>query len=120
MSEKSFKPVSGPASENTANLGKLNIVRPSELAKSGFTGLVVEGVYEGSVTNKFNPEKLDYKIRSENGDLTIINETGSLRKQMDKVSTGTLVQINYSGKKKINSGKLAGKSVHAFEVLAAM
>lgn len=119
MSNATFTPVLGGASSEQANQGKLNIVRPSELAKSEFTGLVVEGIYEGSVANKFDETKLDYKVRSENGDLTIINETGSLRRQMNEVSIGTLIQIEYQGKVKITKGALAGKSAHRFTVLKA-
>lgn len=99
--------------------GALNIVRPSKLAEEGFTGLVVEGIYEGATPNKFNPEKNDYKVRQDNGDLTIINDTGSLNQQMKLVTVGALIQINYNGKKKLTKGKYAGKMVHDFEVLIA-
>lgn len=118
MGKTKFTPVNAKG-DGSQSLGKLNIVRPSELAKEGFTGTVVEGIYEGSVPNKFDETKSDYKIRAENGDLTIINETGSLRQQMSKVAVGSLVQINYSGKVKITTGKLAGKSAHQFEVCIA-
>lgn len=119
MSKTVFKPVLSQADSSDNSRGKLNIVRPSALASEGFTGTVVEGIYEGSVPNKFDENKKDYKIRAENGDLTIINETGSLRYQMEKVTVGSLVQINYNGKTKIESGKLAGKGVHNFEVMIA-
>lgn len=98
--------------------GALNIVRPSKLAKEGVTGTVAEGIYEGSTPNKFDPTKQDYKIRAANGDLTIINSTGSLARQMAMVAVGTLVQINYGGKV-AGKGKSAGKSFHNFEVLTA-
>ena len=108
-----FKPIRSTSAE-----GALNIVRPSKLAKEGFVGTVAEGIYEGAVPNKYDATKLDYKIRSANGDLTIINSTGSLTRQMAMVSEGTLVQINYGGKV-AGKGKSAGKSFHNFEVLTA-
>lgn len=99
--------------------GELIILRPSKLAEDGVTGVVAQGTYEGSMPNKFNPESLDYKIRSENGDLIIINGTGGLRQQLAKVAVGTLVQIQYNGKTKIAKGKMAGKLAHSFVVLTA-
>lgn len=114
MSEApNFKPV-----DVTTAQGALIIVRPSKLAKEGASGTVAEGIYEGTVPNKYDATKMDYKIRSANGDLTIINEAGSLRRQMAMVAVGTLVQINYSGKQ-AGKGKNAGKSFHNFEVLTA-
>lgn len=99
--------------------GTLTIIRPSKLATDGTTGVVVEGVYESATPNKFNADKLDYFIRTESGDLTIINSTGSLARQMGMVAIGELVRITYNGKKELTKGKLAGKSVHDFLVETA-
>ena len=96
--------------------GSLIILRPAKLAEEGVTGTVAEGIYEGSVQNKFDETKLDYKVRAENNDLYIINSTGSLAKQMLSANPGDYVVINYDGKTEITSGKLKGKSVHRFEV----
>ena len=109
----------------SAAKGKLVILRPSELAAAIESGelsagsVVAEGIFEGSLTNKFDETKLDYKIRATNDDLYILNETGSLKRQMAMVTTGELIQVIYNGKVTIRSGKMAGKSAHSFEVLRA-
>jgi hypothetical protein len=111
--EKTFTPV------DAASNGKLTILRPSLLAKEGVTGEVALGIYEGAKPNKFNEDKSDYFIRAENGDLTIINSTGSLARQMAKVAVGQLVRIVYNGMKIATKGKLQGKGLHSFTVETA-
>lgn len=114
-SGKVFTKVNSQNQENSK--GALIIVRPSALAEANFTGPVAEGIYEEAVPNKF--DKMDYKIRTESGDLIIINSTGSLAKQMASVQLGSLVLIEYNGKRTLTKGKLAGKSVHNFTVSVA-
>lgn len=96
--------------------GELIIVRPSELAKSGTTGVVAKGVYEGAKPNKFNPANSDYFIRGDNNSLIIINSTASLKEQLDQLaadgSDGATVEVVYNGKSKTK----AGKDYHNFEV----
>lgn len=102
----------------TGEQGKLVILRPSKLAEEGVTGLVAEGIYEGAVENKFNPDKKDFKIRGADNTLYIINETAGLKRGMADVTVGDLVQIHYEGKSEIKSGKSKGKSFHNFSVFA--
>lgn len=113
MSEgrKSLKS-SGSKSEAS---GELVIVRPSELAKSGKTGLVAQGVFEKAEPNKFNPANKDYFVRdAANDTLYIINSTAVLAGQMEQLDPkdGTEVEITYAGMKKAKNGK----SFHDFEV----
>lgn len=94
----------------------IEIVRASKLAEEGRTGSVAAGVFEKSEPNKFNAAKLDYFIRGEDGTLYIVNETKSLREQMDELKglEGTKVEIVYNGKKDTKSGR----GWHDFEVFA--
>lgn len=98
-----------------ATAGALVIIRPSELAKNGTTGIVAQGVLESTVPNKFNPAKNDYLIRGEDGTLYILNETQSLREQLGQEGIiGMTVAVQYNGKEKTKSGK----GYHNFEVFA--
>lgn len=98
--------------------GPLVIVRPSELAKAGTTGLVAQGIFEKTEPNKFDPTKVDYFVRDEKtGTLYIINQTQSLKEQFgqldpkDKIA----VEVIYEGKKETKNKK----GYHAFEVFVA-
>lgn len=94
--------------------GELKIVRPSKLAADGTTGVVASGIYEGAKPNKFNAAKSDYFIRGADNTLYIINETSSLKEQLDQLTaeTGTNVEVVYNGKKSTKSGR----GFHDFEV----
>lgn len=95
-----------PQKEGAKPDGELRIIRPSELAKSGTTGTVAEGVLESKKPNKFNPGNMDYFIRSDDGSLTIINETSSLKEQLGQDGVvGMRVRVDYNGKKPTKSGK---------------
>lgn len=109
---RTFKAVNQAA----AGAGSIRFVRPKALADDGTTGVVAEGIYEGTVPNTFEPTRNDFKVREEGGDLVILNATGSLSQQMGKVAQGSYVRISYSGMKKLTQGKLKGKSVHNFLV----
>jgi hypothetical protein len=109
---RTFKAVNG---EN-AGKGSITFIRPKQLAEEGTTGVVAEGIYEGTQPNSFEPTRNDYKVRDEAGNLIILNATGSLNQQMAKVATGSYVRVSYSGMKKLTQGKLKGKSVHNFLV----
>lgn len=86
--------------------GKLTIIRASELAKNGTTGVVAEGVLEKKEPNKFNPANDDYFIRAENGDLFIVNSTQGLKEQLGQDGViGLKVRIEYNGKVSTKSGK---------------
>ena len=110
---KTFKRPDGMEGAN------IEFVRPSKLAEAGRTGLIVEGLYVGSVPNSFDEQKNDYKFETESGKMIVINGAGNLPYQMEKIAVNTLVQVSYLGKSKIKKGKMAGKEAHNFDVLVA-
>lgn len=93
----------------------VTFIRPSNLAKENKTGVILEGIYSGSQPNQLDAGKLDYAFTLEGGDKVILNGTASLARQMEKVSAGELVQIEYKG---MNQTK-KGKSAHNFIVRRA-
>lgn len=113
MTDKTFV---RPGQESQPNI---SFVRPAELAKEGITGVIVEGEFVESLPNHFDEEKSDYKFVRENGDVVVINHTGSLAYRMKKVSPGDFCQVSYNGKTTIENGKMKGKQAHDFEVLVA-
>lgn len=125
MAKNTAAAVAQTASENSGfkrpegldSGGGLEFIRPAKLAEDGITGVILEGVYVGTLPNKFNETKPDYKFQKENGDTVVLNSAGNLQYQMKAVSIGTLTQISYLGKQKITKGAMAGKESHNFEVL---
>jgi hypothetical protein len=113
--ERTFKSVLGGEGEGSS----ITYIKAKDLAESGVTGLVAQGIYEGPQPNNFDDTKSDYKLRLDDGTLTIINTTGSLANQMNRVAPGSYIQVNYNGMDEITKGKMAGKKAHAFEVLVA-
>lgn len=111
MSERNYKPVGGA--------GDATYIRPKSLAESNFSGVVLEGIYEGSIPNSFDNTKNDFKFTDLNGKTVIINGTGLLASKLSLVEEGSAVQIEYKGMNKITKGKMAGKSSHGWEVLVA-
>jgi hypothetical protein len=99
--------------------GNLKFVRPSKLTDADANTVVAAGIFEGTIENNFDKEKMDFKVRSENGDLTILNTCASLDKQLGKVTAGSYVEITYLGKKIMQSGKYKGKGSHSFVVAVA-
>ncbi len=121
MQETQFAPVT---ESTTAGNGKLVIIRAGNTIQGKektplALGLVVEGRYEGSVENKFDPTKSDYKVRAADGTLYILAECANLKRDFAKVTAGELIQVNYGGKRAM-TGKNAGKSVQDFKVLRAI
>lgn len=96
------------------NQGALNFIRPSKLTEADNNKVVAAGIYEGPTPNNFDDTKSDYKVRAENGDLTILNSCASLAKQFERVTTGSYVEVTYLGKKAIKDGKYKGKEAHSF------
>lgn len=94
--------------------GEVVLVR--ELIKSGKTGVLAEGVYEGFKPNKFNTAKNDYFIRGTDDKLYIINESASVREQFAQLDgiPSVKVKLVYSGKKNTK----AGRQYHDFELFA--
>ena len=109
--EKVFKPVLGGSTD-----GNITYIRAKELAEAGTTGVVAEGIYEGTLPNNFDESKSDYKVRLSDGTLAVLNSTGSLANQLGKVATGSYVRVNYNGMDAIKSGRMAGKKAHNFIV----
>jgi len=116
--ERTFKTVNGKtvSSNEESNKGELRFIRPSKLAAEGVTGVVAQGIYEGAIPNQFDEGKNDFKVREDNGDLLILNSTGSLASQMARVEVGSYVRITYLGKQTMTKGKMAGKQSHGFVV----
>lgn len=110
MSERNYKPVGG---------GEATYIRPKALADSNFSGVVLEGIYEGTIANSFDNTKSDFRFTDLNGKTVIINSSGLLASKLSKVEEGSAVQIRYDGMTKITKGKMAGKSAHNWEVLVA-
>lgn len=100
----------------TEQLGELKIIRPSELAAAGTTGVVARGTYEGSKPNKFNAGNNDYFIRGSDNTLIILNSTQALKEQLGQLaadgSDNAQVEVVYNGKVKTKNGK----GYHDFEV----
>lgn len=101
----------GPKQEGT-----LKFVRPSKLTDADVNTVIAAGIYEGTAPNNFDDTKSDFKVRSENGDLTIINNFASIASQLAKVSTGSYIEVTYLGKRAMTSGKYKGKEAHSVVV----
>lgn len=112
--------VNGKVFKRIAPLGKdgekpLRYIKPSTLSSEGITGVVLEGIYLGSVPNSLDEEKDDFKFETES-EIVVINHTGALKRELSNVAPGTLVAVNYEGKELMKKGKQAGKSFHNFTV----
>ena len=112
ISEAAGKPTDG---ENT----EISYVRPAQLAKDGTTGNVAEGVYEGTIPDRYDESKNNFKIRANDGSLIIVNNSGSLNSQMARVEVGSYVILEYLGQDKMSSGPMKGKLAHRFLVKVA-
>jgi len=53
MSDKNYKPVTG---------GETTYIRPKSLAEQNFQGVILEGIYEGSVPDNFDNSKNNFKF----------------------------------------------------------
>lgn len=115
---RTFKTVNGKVlgEREPGAKGSITFVRPKELAAAGTTGVVAEGIYEGTLPNNFDETKSDFKVRRDNGDLIILNGAGSLTAQLAKVAPGSYVRITYAGMQAMTKGKMKGKSAHKFIV----
>ncbi len=121
----------------TSEDGKLVFVRPADLARANFKGVIAEGIFVEATRNIFNEEKDDFKITADTsflisgqsssgekyetevnkGDTIIVNGAGNLNYLMREVSPGTLCQVSYVGKTEIKKGQRQGTMAHSFEVL---
>ena len=116
--------------------GALLFVKPAELARAEFTGVVAEGEFVEALPNRFDEDKLDFKIaidtelsfsgvtkdgepytlEAKAGDTVVVNGAGNLNYLMSKVSPGELCSISYHGKNEIQKGKRKGTLAHTFEI----
>lgn len=117
--------------------GNLIFVKPADLARAEFTGVVAEGELVGSFPNNFDETRDDFKILADvdlkiegvdgkgdryvreinKGDTLVINGAGNLNYLMKSIGPGELCQISYFGKKEIEKGKMKGMLAHTFEVM---
>lgn len=104
---------------NASNSASIEYVRPSVLAESKFTGVVLEGTFIESVPNSFDSTKTDFKFEKEDGSVVVINSAGNLGYRMRSVSPGDFCRVEYEGMKDISSGKMKGKKAHSFNILIA-
>lgn len=74
----------------------------------------VRGVYVESEPSKNFPDQMGHVLDTESGRV-LLNGTGSLNSFFKTVTPGTVVEIHYRGKEKIEKGQWAGKSAHTFE-----
>jgi hypothetical protein len=132
MSEKFTKKAGAGAGEG----GGLFFVKPADLSRAEFEGIVAEGEFVEALPNQFNDNISDFKIvldtplkvmgvdkdgdRYEKelatGDTVVVNGAGNLNYLMKEVSPGSLCQIAYNGKIEITKGNFKGKEAHNFNV----
>lgn len=133
MSERFKTKVAAEAGEG----GKLVFVKPADLSRSNFTGVIAEGQFVSSMPNSYDESKTDFKIVAdvafkfsgvdkdgdrydidvEAGDTLVINGAGNLGYFMKQVPVGELCQIKYNGKKEMTSGPRKGTLAHNFDVM---
>ena len=118
MSEQatSLKATSGKAQ------GPLVIVRAKDLAANGTTGVVAEGIYEGTKSKpagiaasgkKYGPST-EYRIRGADDTLYILNETKAIKDQLSQLTAedNAKVRVIYNGK----VATKGGQDYHDFEI----
>lgn len=81
--------------------------------------IIVTGILISANANLNYPEKLDYRFKLEDGSEIVVNQSGNLKPQMDKVSLGSLCRITYGGMSTIQKGPRKGKLAHNYEVEVA-
>lgn len=120
-----FKPVDLPQG---AGNGVIQVLRSGKLititngAKDEqplAKGTVVTGIFNGTTPNKYNPERVDYNLRGDDGTLIILAETASLKKQFDKVQENDLLQVTYNGMRQITRKNGSVTDMHDFMVARA-
>ena len=81
--------------------------------------VIVEGIYLGSTANVTYPEKQDFKFKTNDGKLVVVNEGGNLKSRLSQYEAGMLLLVIYHGMQKITKGIRAGKMAHNVEVIPA-
>lgn len=90
--------------------GETTYIRPGQLTK----GSVIAGIYRGSFEDRF--EKLNYRLEQADKSMKVVNGSGLLDNLMQRVNIGDSIEIVYTGKQALKTGKFAGKEAHGFEV----
>ncbi len=78
-------------------------------------GDVLEGTYEGTMPDKFNPSEPLHKLRTSEG-IVVLPSVARIRKGLKGAEVGGALKITYNGKNEITSGPGAGKSAHSFDI----
>lgn len=73
------------------------------------------GVFVKGEPNKFKPEKNDWVFNVE-GEEHVLNSAGHLNWQMSNIEKGWKVTPVYKGKIVLETGQMAGKEAHQFDV----
>jgi len=84
------------------------------------SGTTIQGVFEGSVPNKFNEDRRDYKVRGADQTLYILADSATLNRQLAKVQTGELIEIVYNGKKTVKRKTGGMAEMHDYRVSRAI
>ena len=102
----------------TASSANVTFVKAAALKQGD---IAAEGLFAGTVPNKFDENKPDIKIEdlNDSSKITIVNAAGNLGYQMSKINPGEIVRITYLGQQVLTKGKYAGKKSHNFEVAVA-
>ena len=89
------------------------------------------GKYIGSYQDKYKKDNFVFQIEDSSfqsvedadgkkvkvsGKLMALNHCGSLGNQMGEVTVGELVQVTYTGKRKVKGGDFAGEDCHTVDV----
>lgn len=90
----------------------LDFIDGKDLFEKDYTGEVLEGIYTGSMPNRFNKNKNDYKFELADGTTKIINGSGNLGYQMKDVALNSVVRISYQGKSPMTKGDFKGTLAH--------
>jgi ATP-dependent exoDNAse (exonuclease V) alpha subunit len=119
---RTFKSVNGKPLTGNEGQGELSFANAgalkARLAESGADSIIAaEGILESkkTVETKFGPKR-QYAVRTEAGDLVLLDEAGNLKSQMEKVEDGQYVQITYTGMDTISAGKWKGQAAHKYIV----
>lgn len=80
--------------------------------------LVEDALYIEKTPNNFNPDKFDF-VFEKDGKNHILNHAGHLSYLMSKLEPGAFVDVQYTGKVKLEKGTYAGKESHNFKVFVS-
>lgn len=90
--------------------GEASFVKAKELT----VGTIIAGSYLGHYVDKYN--KRNHRLAQADGSTKIVNGSGQLNKLLEKVPTGSQVELEYRGTQKLTKGEFAGTEAHQFDV----